>query len=196
MLLPKCAQWIGRASIYIDMVQGLQQPYQTASLVHALNCMSGVTQLTLLGNGGGWKERGLHYHPAPLSLSQLTDVLPKLASLHIRRMPLHAPMIESLMADSQLQHLRLKATPVYGLGDDEFCLDTKAALSFRYPTRRPDPLQLIEQRADERKAKQRNRRLRLVLWKRWNKAVQRLVGPVTHPTHDDHRRDMLDTCEK
>ena len=47
VLLPKCPQWITRASVNIEMVQGLPQPYQRACLIHKLSCLSNVIQLSL-----------------------------------------------------------------------------------------------------------------------------------------------------
>ena len=82
VLLPKCTQWITQASVNIDMGQA-SQPYQTACLIHALSCMVGVTQLSLLWNRRAWEARVLQYHPPVLSLWELTAVLPKLASLHV-----------------------------------------------------------------------------------------------------------------
>ena len=55
VLLPKCTRWITRASVKLHMVDGLPQPYQTACLIHALSCMSGVTQLTLLWDPERWQ---------------------------------------------------------------------------------------------------------------------------------------------
>ena len=159
VLLPKCTQWIARASIDIDMFYGSPHQYQTACLIHALSCMSGVAQLTLWWSKGRWSQR--QYHLALLSLSELTAVLPKLASLHITRTPLFPAMVESLLTRSRLQHLRLGRTPVYGLGRDEIHCKGGAGLFFNYPHRWPDASQLIEQRADEKKSERRNRRLRL-----------------------------------
>ena len=97
VLLPKCTQSITRASIHIEMEHGLPQPYQTACLIHTLSHMSGVTRLSLLWERKRREGKVVHYHPAPLSVSELTDVLPKLASLHISRMPLFPEFVESLM---------------------------------------------------------------------------------------------------
>ena len=191
-LLPKCAQWIGRASIHIDMLHGLPQPYQTACLIHALSCMSGVTQLSVLWEQRVWKEpRLLQFHPALQSVSQLTDVLPKLVSLHID-MPLFPAMVELLITvRSQLQHLRLEHTPVYGLGGHEIDLDGEVQLSCSYPHLWPSVLQLIEQRADERKAKRRNRELRLALWQCWDKSLRKCVERVGG---NDHLVLMAERC--
>ena len=122
VLLPKCAQWIVHASININMECGLPQPFQKACLIHALSCMSGVTQLSLQWDSAQWVTRkSLQYHPALLSLSELIAILPKLASLHIDSMPLFGEMIESLMTSCQLQRLWLDNTPVYGLAYSECC---------------------------------------------------------------------------
>ena len=102
VLLPTYTKWIERASIDINMVHGLPQPYQTACLIHALKSMSGVTHLSLQWNNDHRERRELQFHPAPLSLSKLTALLPKLASLHIARMPLFPVMVESLMTRSQV----------------------------------------------------------------------------------------------
>ena len=86
-------------------------------------------------------------------------------------MPLYCAMVESLLTTSRLQHLRLNCPLVYGSIPESLELIAEAALCFNYPTRRPDALQIIERRADNKKAKRTNRRLRLALWQIWRRAA-------------------------
>ena len=80
VLLPRCTQWTAHALVNIDMMEGLPQSYQTACLIHTLTRMPGVIQLSVDWEGE-WAPSDLQYHPSPSSLAQLTDVLPRLASL-------------------------------------------------------------------------------------------------------------------
>ena len=173
-LLPKCAQWITRATINVDMLYGLPQPYQTACLIHALSRMSGVTQLSLLWEGEQvvTSKRGML-----MSVSELTDILPKLASLHISRLPLYPDMIDSLVSSSALLHLRLSDVPVFGYYEHE-SMDASAFLDFEYG--RVEAVQLNGLRADEQHAKRTNRRLRLALCEYWERQVLESLDDLEH----------------
>ena len=160
VLLPKCAQWIKQVTVIVDMLHGLHQPYQTACLMYALTCVPSVTQLSLQWERE-WATTGLRFHPAPLSVSELTTVLPQLVSLHISALPLFPDMLRSLMESSPLQELRLQDASVY---DSSSLKIHEDGLYFRYPCRRlAAAAWLSEQAVDDRKAKRANCRLRLAL---------------------------------
>ena len=62
------------------MEDGLPQPYQSACFIHRLKALPLLTQLSVLGNKGRQEGSTLLFHPALPSVSELTEVLPQLAS--------------------------------------------------------------------------------------------------------------------
>ena len=175
VLLPRCTQWAASASISINMTHGLLQPYQTACLVHTLQRLPCVTQLSLRWEGKvSATYRELQYHPVPLSLSELTAVLPKLVSLSITRLPLWPSMLASLKDSSPLLHLRLDDTSHYDLSappgsmadQEDACFVRLVAQrgAFSFPHCRPSAVQLSELRADVERARRNNGCLRQALY--------------------------------
>ena len=189
VLLPKSAQWVGCASIDIDMFPTIRKPNQTACFFHALDRIPGVTQLTVR-----WQQTlipGIMECPSLTSLSALTTALPKLASLHISRLPLQHEMVSSLTRSSALQHLKLEGTAVYGLDRLPSGLQMQRALHFDFPRQRPSVEQLRQQTADEDGARCRNHRLRQKLCAVWEAAVRDCL----HELGDvQHLSEALERC--
>ena len=87
-------------------------------------------------------------------------------------MPLWPEMITSLTSISALLHLHLEGIPIYGLEEYEDMPDSHGLLDYNYPCHAPDLLQLNELRADERRARRSNRRLRRSLCAEWEEFME------------------------
>jgi len=189
VLLPRWTQWVVRAHIDVTMLRGLPQPYQTACLLHALGRLPSLQLLSLRWTSGQRTQSQLQNHPAILSLSELTDVLPRLTSLHISRMPLFPSFIESLLASSSLQRLQLEDTPVYGLQSDELGLTTHRAL--RYDS---DLVRSVERIARELRGERGNLRVRVALYAAWDEALQETMyvyGEEEHLLDMEERSQLI-----
>ena len=108
--VPKCTRWLTQASLCIDMELGVNQKWQTASVFYALERLPGVTQLSLLAGAVGGED--IDCPPAIMSLTDLTDLLPSLVSLHISRLPLYLSTLSSFLVSPALLHLRLEDTSI------------------------------------------------------------------------------------
>ena len=182
VLLPKYTQWSADVIINIDLVLDLPFPYQTACLFHTLERVAGLTQLRLLC---AEQRVPLQSRPQIASLSYLTSVLPKLASLLISGMPLPSAAVQEMMESERLLHLRLQLIPVYGLAAPGDELSEQFSLLFRYPRRIPHVNQLIQRAADDKWLKQRSRRLRLALCLCWQGSVpdsMQKIGQLEQPS--------------
>ena len=195
VLLPRCAQWVATATVRIDLdVQpDVSQSYQTACLLQALKQLPAVTRLSLEWEGV-LSDDDWQCHPAPLAVLELTDVLPRLASLHIAHLPLWQDFVASLMQSLALLHLELDDTPVYDEYDDDIGLQVERGLQFNYPRRRPSVEQLSELRADEQRGRRRNRRLRLALCAYWDTEEKRHMA-MGGPPYAHHLRDLIDELQ-
>ena len=188
VLLPNCVQWVARASINIGLAPRLPHPYQTACLLHALGRLPSVTQLSLTWEGG--RSFPAEY-PAPST--DFTDVLPKLTSLRLSRLPMFERLMLALMSSRQLQHLQLDKTPAYELSDYEDESEL-AGLIFSYPVRWPNAVRTSRQsERDEETGRAANRRLRLALCEHWRKALERCMADIGQSMYV---ADMLKKCEE
>ena len=170
LLLPKCAQWVRRATINIHLVHGLREPYQMLCLLRTLQCISGVAQLTVdFKEPDPFAAQDAHFHPSP-TLPELMTALPKLASLHLSRLPLRHIVHEALRS-SGLLHLRLDHCPLYGYGTRQGTfkpLEPDSAepggVCFSYPPLWPDAVRLSRQNRDDELTAGRKLWLRVKLW--------------------------------
>ena len=172
VLLPRYTRCLPSAHIHINLLHGLPQAYQTACLLHTLRLLPGLTHLSLQWEGQS-HSRGVQYYPALLSLSALTDALPKLVSLHILRLPLFPSMLDSLMESPSLLQLRLHNLVVCGLdmGADDANMEERG-LSFGYPRQWLDAVQLSALRTVEAWKIEANRQLRQALCKWWEEKIE------------------------
>ena len=158
-LLPKCTRWIPLATIVIDTEQGLLLGYQTICFLYTLERMHGVTQLSLIWSGLMTRQNYMEYCHTSVFPEDVIAAMPNLISLHI----------EQLLDNRQLLHLQLEDVPIHGLSYwDDAC---GRPVDFSYPAHPPPTELLRQQKADERRAKRINHRLRRALLAMWTDAV-------------------------
>ena len=155
VLLPACSQWMERVTIYVDTAHSLSQSHQTVCLMYTLSRLPGITRLSLLC------DRWLYQYYAPAA--DLTDLLPSLTSLHIRRLRVDDCTFDALMWSTTLLQLQLDNILPYNPAFSAEWESDDDGMCFSYPQQWPATPPLSGQRVDEAAARRANRELRLAL---------------------------------
>ena len=194
LLLPTCVQWIAAASITLNLAPGLPHTWQSACLRLTLGLLPRLTQLALTWNGkiSRWTQQPL--------LTDLTDVLPKLTSLHLSRVPLSKVSMIALIGTSRLQRLRLDQTPMSNFEppyeeDSTTCKATGRC--FSYPAKWSEAVQMSGETAvDERAKRAANFRLRLALCAHFIEELEECDEESEYGRELKHVRRMLKKCRE